>query len=96
MKTKPFIFALGLCLLLLSGCAATVGTGYDAAYYPPVQPYYAPVQPYYAPRPYYARPYYRAPRPAVIVPARPYYHGGGYHGGYQGDNGYHGGHSRRR
>jgi hypothetical protein len=88
MKTKPFIFALGLCLLLLSGCVASVGTGYDAGYYPPVQPYYAP-------RPYYVRPYYRAPRPAVIVPARPYYHGS-YHGGYRGDNGYHGGHSRRR
>ena len=108
MKTKPLFFALGICLMLLSGCAATVGTGYDTGYgyYPPAQPYYAPVHPYYA-RPYYAR-----PRPAVIVPARPYYrqpsrsnynggrydgYRGGNNGGYRGGNnggGYHGGHGR--
>jgi hypothetical protein len=86
MKTKPLIFALGICLMLLSGCVASVGTGYDygygGAYYAPVRPYYAPV------RPYYARPYYYNPRPAVIVPARPYR--GGYRDAYRGNNG-HGG-----
>ncbi|GAB3585047.1 hypothetical protein [Hymenobacter daeguensis] len=93
MKTKPLIFALGICLMLLTGCVASVGPGYDygygGGYYPPA-------------RPYYARPYYYNPRPAVIVPARPYYRGG-YGGGYHGDRGYHGGggyngggHSRRR
>lgn len=95
MKTKPLIFALSICLMLLTGCVASVGPGYDAGYYPPAGPYYA--------RPYYARPYYYNPRPAVIVPARPYR--GGYGGGYHGDRGYRGGgggsyngggHSRRR
>ncbi|UOQ99635.1 hypothetical protein MUN81_09105 [Hymenobacter sp. 5317J-9] len=87
MKTKSVIFALGLCLLLLSGCVASVGTGYDYGYYPPAQPYY--------PRPYYARPHYYTPRPAVVVPVRPYYRGS-YHGAYRGGNGYHGGYGRRR
>jgi len=36
MKKKPFIFALSLSLLLLSGCVASVGPEYG----------------YYAPRPY--------------------------------------------
>ena len=90
MKTKSLLFALSLCLLLLSGCVASVGTGYDVGY-----GYYPPAQPYYAPRPYYVRPYYRAPRPAVIVPARPYYHGS-YHREYRGGNGYHGGRGWRR
>ena len=79
--------------MLLSGCVASVGTGYgyDAGY-----GYYPPV------RPYYARPYYYHPRPAVIVPARPYYRGnyhgdGGYRGGgNRGGGGYHGGHGRSR
>ena len=92
MKTKSLIFALGICVMLLSGCAASVGTGYDAGY---GYGYYPPV------RPYYARPYYYNPRPAVIVPARPYYRGnyhgdGGYRGGNRGGGGYHGGHSRSR
>jgi hypothetical protein len=90
MKTKSMIFALGICLMLLSGCAATVGVGPDYGYYPPA-PYYAPVAPYYA------RPYYGRPRPTVIVPARPYYRQSvrpHYEGGYRGGNpggGYHGG-----
>ena len=95
MKTKSLIFALGICLMLLSGCVASVGTGYDYGY---GGAYYAPV------RPYYARPYYYNPRPAVIVPARPYrggyrdaYRGNNGNGGYHGNNGnYGGGHSRRR
>ncbi|WP_092668142.1 hypothetical protein [Hymenobacter arizonensis] len=68
MKTKSWLFTLGFCALLLSGCAGGgvgvgVGTGYG--YYPPVHPYYSP---------YYGgvRPYYYRPRPAVIVP-RGYY-----------------------
>ena len=80
MKTKPLIFALGLCLLLLSGCVASVGTGYG--YYPPARPYYGYAQPYYA------------PRPVIVVPERGYYRGGGgYHGGgyYRGGGGYGGG-----
>ena len=103
MKTKPLIFALGICLMLLSGCVATAGPDYG--YYPPAPTYYGPV------RPYYARPYYARPRPAVIVPARPYYRQptrgyrdggrpGGYHGGNHGGGNYGGnrggGHSRGR
>jgi len=89
MKTKPLIFALGLCLILLSGCAATVGVGPDYGYYPPVRPYYAPRPVVVVPAPYYVRPDYR----------QPYRGYGGYHG-YR-DNGYrpygsYGGHSRRR
>jgi hypothetical protein len=92
MKTKPLIFALGICLMLLTGCVASSGPGYDygygGGYYPPA-------------RPYYARPYYYNPRPAVIVPARPYYRGnyhgdGGYRGSGNRGGGYHGGHSRSR
>ncbi len=58
MKTKPMIFALGICLLLLSGCVASVGPEYG--YYPPVQPYYGYGRAYY-PRPVVVRPYYRPP-----------------------------------
>ncbi|WP_426060088.1 hypothetical protein [Hymenobacter sp. B1770] len=68
MKTKSWLFALGFCALLLSGCAGGavgvgVGTGYG--YYPPVHPFYSP---------YYGAvvPYYYRPRPAVVVP-RGYY-----------------------
>ncbi|HEX8505307.1 MAG TPA: hypothetical protein VF630_08065 [Hymenobacter sp.] len=65
MKTKSLLFAFSFCVLLLSGCAATVGAGTDYGYYPPVaQPYYAPVRPYYYP--------HRRVRPVVVVP-RPYY-----------------------
>lgn len=75
MKTKSLIFALGICLFLLSGCVASVGTGYG--YYPPVRPYY------YAPRP--PRPYYR---PHYDGGYRP---GGGFGGGYRpGGGGRHG------
>lgn len=63
MKTKSLLFAFGFCALLLSGCAASVGTvGPDYGYYPPAQPYYGAVRPYY----------YHRPRPVVVVPA-PYY-----------------------
>jgi len=100
MKTKSLIFALGICVMLLSGCVASVGTGYDSGYgyYPPAQPYYGG---------YYSRPYY-APRPVIVRPYRQPYRsnyngyrgdggrgnwngnrGGGYHGGNS--SGYHGG-----
>lgn len=97
MKTKALIFALGICVMLLSGCVASVGTGYDAGYgyYPPARPYYGG---------YYARPYY-APRPVIVRPYRPAYRPN--YGGYRGDgrgnwngnrggnsSGYHGGHGR--
>lgn len=91
MKTKPLIFALGICLMLLSGCVASVGTGYDYGY---GGAYYAPYPPA---RPYYARPYYYNPRPAVIVPARPYR--GGYRDAYRSNGRYYGnggGHGRHR
>lgn len=101
MKTKSLLFAFGLCVLLLSGCVAAVGTGYG--YYPPASVYYAPVRPYYyyprrpivvAPRPYYRQPY--------RLPHNGYYQNRG--NGYRPDgNGYNGnndqrtyGHSRRR
>lgn len=75
MKTKPVIFALGLCLLLLSGCVASIGPEYG--YYPPAQPYYG-----------YGRSYY-APRPVLVRP--PYYrqsYRSNYGGGYRGNGGY--------
>ena len=60
MKIRPMIFALGLSLLLLSGCVASVGPEYGGYYPPAPRPYYGYARPYYAPRPvYYApRPYY--------------------------------------
>jgi hypothetical protein len=64
MKTKSLLFAFSFCVLLLSGCAATVGTGTDYGYYPSAQPYYAPVRPYYYP--------HRRVRPVVVAP-QPYY-----------------------
>jgi hypothetical protein len=79
MKIKSVIFSLSLCLLLLSGCVASVGPEYG--YYPP------------APRPYYgyARPYYN-PRPVIVVPRggynRPHYEGNHYGGGYGHGGGY--------
>ncbi|MEL5993011.1 hypothetical protein [Hymenobacter segetis] len=90
MKVKSVIFSLSLCLLLLSGCVASVGPEYG--YYPP------------APRPYYgyARPYYYNPRPVIVVPRggynRPHYEGNHYGGGYGGGRGYGNGHGggRRR
>jgi hypothetical protein len=90
------IFALGICLLLLSGCVATAGPDYG--YYPPVQPYgYGYARPYYAPRPVIVRPYRQPYRSNYGA-----YHGDGGRrgGGYQEGNpggGYHGGgHSRSR
>lgn len=81
MKVKSVIFSLSFCLLLLSGCVASVGPEYG--YYPPT------------PRPYYgyARPYYN-PRPVIVVPrggygyGRPHYEGNRYGGGYGGGRGY--------
>ncbi|ALW85830.1 hypothetical protein AUC43_12445 [Hymenobacter sedentarius] len=89
MKTKSWLFAIGFCALLLSGCAASVGVGADYGYYPPVHAYYAPVRPYYYP-----------PRPVVVVPRyyRPPYRS--HYDGYRRDGGNNGygnyGHSRRR
>ena len=69
MKAKSIIFVCGLCLLLLSGCAASLGPGYGygAGYYPP--------------RPYYGY----GPRTEVIVgPAYRHGGYWGHHGGYGG------------
>ncbi|HEX8330292.1 MAG TPA: hypothetical protein VF629_22365 [Hymenobacter sp.] len=65
MKTKSLLVAFGFCVLLLSGCVASVGAGTDYGYYPPVaQPYYGPVRPY---------PYHYYPRRPIVVVPRPYY-----------------------
>ncbi len=70
MKAKSLVFIFGVFVLMLSGCAASLGPGYG----------YGPA--YYPPRPHY---YGYGPRTEVIVaPAyRGGYHGG-YHGGYGG------------
>jgi|GEM_PF-5696443 hypothetical protein len=101
MKTKPLLFAFGLCVLLLSGCVATAGPDY--VYYPPAPVYYAPVRPYYfhprrpivvVPRPYH-RPPYRSPHHGYYQNRGNGYRqeGNGYNGNY--DPRTHG-HSRRR
>lgn len=88
MKTKSLIFVLSISLLMLGGCVASVGTGYD--YYPARPAYYGYGRPYYAPRPVVVRPVYR----------QPVYRSG--RGAYRSDGGYRGGgnrssgHSRRR
>ncbi len=84
MQTKPFIFALGLGLLLLSGCVASVGPEYGH-YAPPRPVYYTPAPVIVVPVPYY-RPY------------RSHHFGYRYEGNHNrhGGGGRHGGYSRQR
>ena len=95
MKAKSIIFALSISLLMLGGCVASAGPGYD--YYPARPAYYGYGRPYYAPRPVVVRPVYRQP---VYRGGRGNYHSdGGYRGGNYGGGGNHGGgggHSRSR
>ncbi|MFD1466951.1 hypothetical protein ACFQ48_01845 [Hymenobacter caeli] len=66
MKAKSIIAALGLGMLMLSGCVASAGYGYGPRYYPP-RPYYG-----YGPR----------TEVIVAPAYRGGYHHGGYRGGY--------------
>lgn len=92
MKAKTIIFTLSISLLLLGGCVASVGTGYD--YYPSGPAYYGYGRPYYAPRPVVVRPVYRQP---YYRSGRGSYHSdGGRRGGSHGGGNHGGGHSRSR
>ena len=76
MRTKSILFALGLCLLLLSGHAASAQVRVNVGVFGPPRAYYGPRY-YYPPRP--AVVYAVPPPPVVIVPApycapRPYYY----------------------